>query len=166
MASRKKRLTAKQQRFVEEYLIDLNATNAAKRAGYSVKSAHSIGQENLTKPEVQEAIQKAMAKRSERTQITADRVLQELATIGFANMADYAEWGPNGVTLRESAELPRGATAAVIEVRERVNAQGDKTVSIKLAGKDPSLEKLAKHLGLYRDGAEIHTQGDVLVIKV
>ena len=82
-------LTAKQQRFVEEYLIDLNATQAAIRAGYSEKTAYSIGEENLRKPEISFEIQKAMDRRSKRTEITADRVLQEYAKIGFSNITDY-----------------------------------------------------------------------------
>ncbi|WP_213469940.1 terminase small subunit, partial [Paenibacillus dendritiformis] len=82
-------LTAKQKAFVQEYLIDLNATQAAIRAGYSAKTARKIGQENLTKPDIQKAIQEAMDARAKRTEITADRVLQELAKIGFANITDY-----------------------------------------------------------------------------
>ncbi len=70
-----RKLTAKQQRFVEEYLVDLNATQAAIRAGYSAKTAYSIANENLNKPEIAEAIQKARGQQSERTQITADYVL-------------------------------------------------------------------------------------------
>jgi len=61
------RLTAKQKRFIEEYLIDMNATQAAIRAGYSPDSAKEIGCENLTKPNIKAAIDKAMAERSRRT---------------------------------------------------------------------------------------------------
>jgi len=82
-------LTPKQQRFVEEYLIDLNATQAAIRAGYSKKTAGRIASQNLSKLDIQMAISEAIQKRSERTQITADRVLQEYALIAFSNMGDY-----------------------------------------------------------------------------
>ena len=78
-------MTNKQSRFVEEYLIDLNATQAAIRAGYSEKTAKSIGQENLTKPDIQECIQKQLDQRSERTEITADRVIQALADIAYTD---------------------------------------------------------------------------------
>ena len=74
-------MTKKQKRFVEEYLIDLNATQAAIRAGYSPTTAKEIGCENLTKPNISEAIAKAMAERSRRTGVNQDRVLQELAKI-------------------------------------------------------------------------------------
>lgn len=69
------KLTSKQQLFCEEYLIDLNATQAAIRAGYSVKTSRVIGTENLLKPVIAEFIQKAMAKRSESTGVTAEYVL-------------------------------------------------------------------------------------------
>jgi phage terminase small subunit len=68
-------MTPKQQRFVDEYLVDLNATQAAIRAGYSERTAYSIGEENLRKPEIKAAIQKAMDARSERTAVNADYVL-------------------------------------------------------------------------------------------
>lgn len=74
-------LTAKQAAFVAEYLIDLNATQAAIRAGYSEKAAKAIGAENLTKPDVQEAIKEAMQARAERTEITQDKVLKDVEAI-------------------------------------------------------------------------------------
>ena len=77
------KLTAKQQMFVEEYLIDLNATQAAIRAGYSEHTAASVGCENLRKPYIQDAIQIAMKDRAERTQLTADSILKEIATIAY-----------------------------------------------------------------------------------
>jgi phage terminase small subunit len=80
-ASCNRSMTPKQQRFVEEYLIDLNATQAAIRAGYSAETARSIGSENLTKPDIQEAIATAMDERSKRTEITQDYVLQGICRI-------------------------------------------------------------------------------------
>ena len=77
------KLTPKQARFVEEYLVDLNATQAAIRAGYSEQTARSIGYENLTKPDIQQAIDEARGKQQQRTEITADRVLEEYAKIAF-----------------------------------------------------------------------------------
>ena len=78
------KLTEKQKRFCEEYLIDFNATQAALRAGYSQKTAYSIGDENLRKPEIQSEIQTLIQKRSERTGINADSVIKELVKIAFA----------------------------------------------------------------------------------
>ena len=79
------KLTEKQKRFCEEYLIDFNATQAALRAGFSQKTAYSIGDENLRKPEIQSEIQSLIKKRSERTGINADIVIKELVKIALAD---------------------------------------------------------------------------------
>ena len=86
-----KPLTAKQQRFVEEYLVDLNATQATIRAGYSPKRANMIGYENLRKPEIAAAISAAQEERSRRTGITADRILQRLWAIATADPRDLVQ---------------------------------------------------------------------------
>ncbi len=85
---REKRMTAKQERFVEGYLVDLNATKAAIRAGYSEKTARAMGHENLTKPDIEEAIADALKARRQRTEVTQDRVLEELAVLAFAPITD------------------------------------------------------------------------------
>jgi phage terminase small subunit len=85
-------LTPKQQRFVQEYLIDLNATQAALRAGYSERTAKSIGQENLTKPAVKTAIQQAMQDRSKRTEITQDDVLQLWWSVATADPNELIQY--------------------------------------------------------------------------
>lgn len=85
-------LTPKQASFVAEYLIDLNATQAAIRAGYSVKTAQEIGAENLSKPIIASAITKAREQRSERTEITQDRVLREAWGIATADVNDLVEF--------------------------------------------------------------------------
>ena len=82
------KLTPKQQRFVDEYLIDLNATQAAIRAGYSEKTAYSIGDENLKKPEIKKAVEQAQQERQKRTLVTQDDVIRGLLT--------EAEWQGEG----------------------------------------------------------------------
>jgi len=77
------KLTDKQKAFVEEYLVDLNATQAAIRAGYSEHTAQMIGSENLSKPMIQGAIQAGMDARTKRTRLEADTILNEIAGIGF-----------------------------------------------------------------------------------
>ena len=84
------KLTEKQKRFVQEYLVDLNATAAAKRAGYSEKSASRIAVELLNKTQVSAEIQKQQAKRQKRVEITQEKVLEELAAIAFANASQPA----------------------------------------------------------------------------
>lgn len=137
-------LTAKQERFVAEYLIDLNATQAAIRAGYSEKSAHVIGPENLGKPIIAAAIAEAQAKRSERTQITQDMVLAEIARIGFSDLRKAVSWSGQTVTLKHSEELDDDTAAAVSEV-----ALTQSGLRIKMHDKLSALEKLGKHLGMF-----------------
>ena len=146
-------LTVKQAKFVSEYLVDLNARQAAIRAGYSKRSAAVIGHENLNKPYIASAIAVAVARREKRTEITQDRVLLEYARIAFADMDTYVTWGPGGVTLNESSELPVGASAAVSEVTESVTEKGN-TVRFKLHDKQAALGMLAKHLGMMPDKIE------------
>lgn len=85
-------LTPKQALFVQEYLVDLNATQAAIRAGYSQDTARAIGCENLTKPDIADAIASAQAERSARTEITQDMVLKELWAIASANPNDLIQY--------------------------------------------------------------------------
>jgi phage terminase small subunit len=79
------KLTEKQKRFCEEYLIDLNATQSAIRAGYSKKSADKIGHELLEKTVVSEYLQTLRVEQSKRTGITADEVVNELKKVAFAD---------------------------------------------------------------------------------
>lgn len=88
-----KPLTPKQAAFVQEYLIDLNATQAATRAGYSTKTAYSIGDELLRKPEIRQAIEAATAERQGRTQVDQDMVIEELAAVAFADVDEPVKMG-------------------------------------------------------------------------
>ena len=93
----------RQAMFVQEYPVDLNAAKAASRAGYSPRSAKQIGMENLTKPTIAFAIDVAMAKRRESTEVSQVEVIQELAAIAFANIANVAEWSGGSVKVLDSA---------------------------------------------------------------
>lgn len=141
-------LTAKQQAFVQEYLIDLNATQAAIRAGYSSSSAGAIGDENLKKPEIKEEIDKAMAIRSKRTGITADRVLRELARIAFFDSTVVANVdGRGSVTLMPTDLLDADDRACISEISETITKDGG-SVKVKYHDKLKALDILAKHLKL------------------
>ena len=142
-------LTPRQARFVEEYLIDLNGTQAAIRAGYSAKTAYSLAERLLRNVEVQRSVQEAKARRSARTEITADAVLTEIARIAFADPRAVMEWGPNGVRLRPSGELT-DAEAAIVESI----AETKEGMKIKLASKLDALGKLGQHLGLFKERHE------------
>ena len=149
-----KKLTAKQKAFVSEYLVDLNATAAATRAGYSAKNASRIGHELLNKSQVQAAIKKALEERQKRTEITQDQVVIELARIAFGSARDVMEWGPGGVQLRPSSELTPDQAAMVVEVSETTSQNGG-SLRLKTHDKVKALELLGKHLGMFLDRHEI-----------
>jgi phage terminase small subunit len=146
------RLTAKQVRFVEEYLVDLNATQAAIRAGYSAKTAQQMGAENLSKPVVAAAIEAGKAARSKRTTVTADRVVEELARVAFSDMREFTHWGATGVTLKESATLPADMARCVAEVSQTVTQHGG-SIRFKLHDKVAALTKLLEHTSTFGDKA-------------
>lgn len=142
------KLTNKQAAFVAEYLVDLNATQAAIRAGYSKRTAYRIGAELLQKTSVSEAIAAGQAKRAQRVEITADRVVAELAKIAFADPRDLMEWGPDGVKLKASADLTEEQAASVAEVSETTTKDGG-SLKLKKHDKVKALELLGKHLGIF-----------------
>ena len=144
------RLTGKQQRFVEEYLVDLNATQAAIRAGYSPKTAEAIGYENLRKPQISEAIEKARAAISERTGITQEMVLRELAAIGFARATDYVQIRDGCVCLTESDALSVDQKRAVACIKE-----GKHGIEVRTYDKLRALELLGQHLGMFEGKSEL-----------
>ena len=144
-------MTQKQKRFIEEYLIDLNATQAAIRAGYSPDTAQQTGSENLSKPVIRAQIDRAMAERSKRTGVNAERVVQELAKIAFVNAAEVID--PKTATVKEDA-LPE-ATAAIQSVKVKTFGEDGLEREIKMADKLKALELLGKHLGMFKDRIEL-----------
>jgi phage terminase small subunit len=150
------KLTLKQSLFIKEYLCDLNATQAAIRAGYSEKTAQVIGAENLTKPVIADAIQKAMDERAGKLDITAERVLSELAKLGFGNIQNlYTDEG----RLIPIHQLSPEVSATITEVTEKViSAEGENTVlerKYKISDKRAALVDLGKHLKLFTDKTEV-----------
>lgn len=137
-----------QERFVQEYLVDLNATRAAIRAGYSPKSAYSAGPRLLRLPGVRAAVEAAMAERRQRVRVSQDRVVTELARLAFSDIRDFAAWDGEGVRLRDSGELPPGGTACIAEIVQTPGREG-RALRLKLHGKTRALEALARHLGLF-----------------
>ena len=149
-------MTKKQKRFVEEYLIDLNATQAAIRAGYSPATAKEIGCENLTKPNISEAIAKAMAERSRRTGVNQDRVLQELAKIAFAKITDAVDL--KTATVREDASEDDLACIQSIKIKKPER-------EIKMYDKRSALVDLGKHLGLFNSDKEQEKPIQITFVK-
>ena len=176
-------LTPKQRAFLREYLLDLNATQAAIRAGYSDATAYSQGQRLLKHVEVAKAIEGAMSARAKRTDITADRVLQELAKIGFSDIRKAVksqsgliteEDNPDGgdiaviktvvtntVQMVASDEIDDDTAACISEVSQ--NATGG--IKIKLHDKRAALVDIGKHLGMFKERVE-HTGKDGGPIEV
>lgn len=151
-------LTPKQERFVAEYLIDLNATAAARRAGYSAKTAEQQGPRLLGNVAVAQAIGRRQAKIAEKLEVTQERVVAELAKLGFANMADYMRAGPDGDPFLDFSALTRDQAAALTEVTvdDFVDGRGEdaravRRVKFKLADKRAALVDLGKHLGMFTD---------------
>jgi phage terminase small subunit len=139
-------MTNKQKRFCDEYLIDLNATQAAIRAGYSVKSAADMGSENLRKPQIRARIGKAMAVQSKRTGVTTDRVVRELAKVAFANSHDVIDY-----------DDARDDTAAVASVRVKTIPTKDGPGierEVKMHDKLKALELLGRRCGMFTDKIE------------
>lgn len=158
-------LNAKQRRFVDEYLIDLNATQAATRAGYSAKTAQEQSSRLLSNVMVQSALSERMKDRESRTEITQDKVLAELAKIGFADIRNALAWGPevmvvdeetgetavsNGVALVPSEKIDSDTAAAIAEISQ--TAQG---IKIKLHDKRAALVDIGRHLGMFKEKIEL-----------
>lgn len=154
-------LTPKQRRFVDEYLIDLNATQAAIRAKYSKNTANEQGARLLANVSVQAAIAERMKDREKRTEITQDKVLRELAKIGFSDIRKVVRWGEtevrmveaddgddlvpyHGLALVDSAEVDDDTAAAISEV-----SQGRDGLKVKFHDKKGALVEIARHLGMF-----------------
>lgn len=176
-------LTLKQAQFVREYLVDLNATQAAIRCGYSAKTAEQQASRLLRNVKIASAVQDAMAKRAARTEITADRVLQELAKIGFSDIRKVVRWGnvavegapdqepdeelepqPHGGALRRS-RLGEQASAVELIGSDEIDddtaaavaeiSQGPQGLKIKLHDKKGALVDIGRHLGMFTDKIDL-----------
>lgn len=147
-------MTKKQKKFVEEYLIDLNATQAAIRAGYSPDTAGSIGSENLKKPEIRVHIEKAMAERSKRTGINQDRIIEELAKIALLNPKNLINF--EEATVKEEATEEDLAAISSIRVKCFPTKDGEGIErEVKMYDKAKALELLGRHLGMFKDKVEV-----------
>lgn len=154
-------MTKKQNRFVEEYLIDLNATQAAIRAGYSPNTAEQIGYQLLQKTSVLNEISKAMAERSKRTGVNQDRIVLELAKFAFVNMTDIVD---------KKGEIKDTATADDLSCIESIKYKHSDTDSgssvereVKIGSKIKALELLGKHLGMWNDKVDVNVAVPIVI---
>ena len=132
-------MTPKQERFVEEYLVDLNATQAAIRAGYSEQTARQIGAQNLSKLVIQQAIEAAQNKRSERVELTQDEVVRDLRELRDICMGRK----PVRIT-----EVVKNAQLGEVTAREV------EVYALEPTGAGKALDLLGKHLGMFVDKVE------------
>lgn len=151
-------LTDKQRLFVAEYLIDLNGTQAAIRAGYSHDSARQIATENLSKPAIADAIAEAQAVRLAKAAMTAEEVLVELTRLARGNVMDYMRVGTSGEPIVDFSDLDHDKASALSEitVEDFVDKRGEesrdvKRVKFRMHDKLGALGQLAKHHGLLRE---------------
>lgn len=152
-------MTEKQKMFADEYLIDLNATRAYKVAYPAVKkeaTASAAAARTLRNVKVQAYISERMQERQQRTEVTQDRVIKELAAIAFARATDYVEIRSNGVcgtvVIKPTADLSDEQVRAIAGIKEGANG-----IEIKLNDKEKALELLGRHLGMWNDKLDIKT---------
>lgn len=150
-----RKLTEKQKRFVDEYLIDLNATQAAIRAGYKrTEYTDTNANKILENTRVAEEIEKRMAERSKRTGINQDRVVQELAKLAFVNAADVID--VNTATVLDTAKPEDLACIASVKVKR--TTKGKSVIEereVRFYDKKDSLVQLGRHLGMFKDKVDI-----------
>lgn len=167
------KLTDKQQAFVDEYLRDLNATQAAIRAGYSKKTAAAVGNENLRKPQIAEAIAKAKAERSERTKVDADWLLNRLAAEADADLADLYNEDGGLKPIHQWPEIWRKGLVAGIDVEQQYEyIDGEKepcgvVVKVKLSDRVKRLELIGKHVDVqaFKDQIALPPEGVTVVVN-
>lgn len=157
-------MTEKQKMFVKEYLIDLNGTQAAIRAGYSVNAARETASKLLTKANIQVELSKAFAKRSRRTGISQDRVLFELAKIAFASAKDIID--PGTGTVKEGISDDDMSCIQSIKVKRMDSGRYKGKVletEVRMCDKKQALELLGKHLGMFSDKINMNIELPVVI---
>ncbi len=140
-------LTDKQYRFCHEYMIDCDGAKAAVRAGYSTVQSNVMAHRLLNEhPKVGAYLQKLREEELKKFNLSKERVINELIKIAFSDISDFVIWDKGKVILNFSEKISKDKTAAISEVKKTQSG-----VSIKLHSKIDALDKLCKHLGLYKD---------------
>lgn len=148
-------MTEKQKLFSDEYLIDLNATRAYRVAYPSVKkdeTAAQAGSRMLRNVKVAKYISERMQERQQRTEITQDMVIQELAAIAFSRATDYATVRNGTVSIKDTADLSDNQVRAIAGIKEGANG-----IEVKLNDKEKALEMLGRHLGMWNDKLNVQS---------
>jgi phage terminase small subunit len=150
----KRKLTPKQAAFVREYQKDLNATQAAIRAGYSEKSAEVQGYQLLQKTIVKDAVGHRLEIVSEKANNTTQRILEELMRIAFFDIRDIMSWTDTGVAFIDSTKINENTARAISEVNETITAAGGSR-RVKMHDKIKALELLGKYAGMFKEQVEV-----------
>lgn len=148
------KLTARMIRFCDEYLVDLNGTQAAIRAGYSEKTAGEMAFENLKKPQIQAYIKEKQAATAKKLGVTSEMVKLELKRIGFSNVQDYFDGDLIPKDLLEVPKHKARAISSIKKVTTTFEGGATTTVEFKLYDKVKALELLGKHLGFFEKDNE------------
>lgn len=148
-------LTPRQQRFVDEYRLSLNATQAAIKAGYSAKTAKAQGSRLLTNVAIQKNLVEHRKKTSARYEISLERLLKETASIAFSDIGDYLDWKDGTVTLRKESAKNGRARRAIASIKEAMHEEGGADVQVKLHDKMRAIEFLGKYLGVFDSKASM-----------
>lgn len=156
MANHGKPLTAKQKQFVDAYLSNGgDASAAARAAGYSASTAHSRASDMLAEPNIADVIRRRQKRAADKAQITAERVMRELAAIATAKMSDATDWDDQGVRPKPSTTLDDATAAAVASVTPTQYG-----VVVKMHDKNTALNTIARALAMLSDNVNVKT--DVL----
>ena len=142
------KLTDRQRKFVNEYLVDLNATQAAIRAGFAEKTANRAASRLLSNVVIQSEIQKRMKDREKRTEITQDRVLRELAAIGFYDITDFLSVRDGNLCVKDTSEISKSKIPAISRIKATQFG-----LDIIFNDKVRALEKIGEHLGMWKDNS-------------
>jgi len=170
--AKEKKLTDRQRRFVQEYLIDFNASQSALRAGYTEKNHAIMGARQLQNPFVKEEIEKRMADIKQRNDLKQDEVVAEFKKIAFANITDFINIIPveyedkkgnkkirYDFELKDLSQVAPEKLSAILEIKR--NKHGD--LVIKLHDKKGALDSLGRYLGMFSDNLSVNNKGDVAV---
>ena len=127
----------------------INGTQAAIRAGYSPKTARQIATDNLSKPSIMRAIQKELRRLQRKAEKKAEDVILELSRIGFSNILDYLEWGPDGMRIKDCSQIDPEKAAVISEIINGQNGNGGRVTRITLHDKVRALIRLGQYFGLW-----------------
>ena len=158
-------ITDRMKKFVDEYLIDFNATQAAIRAGYSPDTANEQGSQLLARPDIRELVAEGQKEIMERTQTFQDNAVAELKIVGFSDLADFLTVKDGGIVEQKPFnELTKEQTKCIKKIKQTVRSShsADGTIlhqtaviEIELHDKLKALELLGRHLGMFNDSLRL-----------